>query len=147
MTQGGKTATVDKNASRDALLNLLRQIAAWLEGKAMGNVDTITLLHFDVVSHGHTAQTQLSTPAILAVLNIMTTQLQLRVSSVPNASAYEVQSRIAGGTWTACGTFPQARSMVVPNLVPGTMYEFRVRAIGGSTGFSDWSDSVHHMCT
>jgi len=36
--------------------------------------------------------------------------------------------------------------MPVNGLVPGTMYQVQVRAIGGSTGYSDWSDAVHHMC-
>ncbi|MFM8469141.1 MAG: fibronectin type III domain-containing protein [Limisphaerales bacterium] len=34
---------------------------------------------------------------------------------------------------------------VVENLTPGTTYTFSVRAVGGSTGFSDWSDPVSHM--
>jgi hypothetical protein len=25
------------------------------------------------------------------------------------------------------------------NLVPGTVYQIRARALGGSTGYSDWS--------
>ena len=36
--------------------------------------------------------------------------------------------------------------MIITNLTPGTIYTFRVRAIGGSTGSSDWSDPVAHMC-
>ena len=144
--QGGTTATAAKNASRAALVATLRQIAAWLEGKAAGSVDLITLAGFEVTMRGHTAQTVLATPAILAILNVMTTQLQLRVSSVPNARAYEVQYRVGAGAWTAGGSYPSARAIAVPNLVPGTLYEFRVRVIGGSTGWSDWSDASSHMC-
>ena len=144
--QGGTTATADMKHSREVLIGLHYQIAAWLEGKAQGDEDVITLLCYDAVEHGYTPQTQLSTPAILAVLNIMTTQLQLRVSAVANAGSYEVQCRIGSGAWTGCGSFKNSRAIVVTGLIPGTMYEFRVRAIGGSTGWSDWSDSVSHMC-
>ena len=35
--------------------------------------------------------------------------------------------------------------MPVNGLTPGTNYTFQVRAIGGSTGYSDWSDPVSHM--
>ncbi len=37
------------------------------------------------------------------------------------------------------------RSMPVNGLTHGANYSFRVRAIGGSTGSSDWSDAVQHM--
>jgi hypothetical protein len=35
----------------------------------------------------------------------------------------------------------------VENLVPGTTYNISARAIGGSDGFSEWSDPVSHMAT
>ena len=146
MQQGGKQATKDRDASREALLALHYQIAAWLEGKAQGDGDMITLLCYEVTEHGYTPQTPCATPAITAIINNMTTQLQLRVSAVANANSFEVQYRIGTGAWTGAGTYTNSRSIVVTGLVPGTMYEFRVRAIGGSTGYSDWSDSVSHMC-
>ncbi len=147
MKQGGTTATADKKASRLALIALLRQIAAWLEGKAQGNLDLITLAGFEATSHGHVAQTQLSTPTIKAILNVITAQLKLRGSSVRNAHSYEVQYRIGTGAWQEGGVFSNPRIMVVIDLVPGTLYEFRVRAVGGSTGYSNWSDTMSHMCT
>ena len=30
-------------------------------------------------------------------------------------------------------------------LIPGGTYNFRVRAVGGSTGYSEWSNPVGHM--
>jgi hypothetical protein len=41
--------------------------------------------------------------------------------------------------------FTQARRIVLTGLTPGVTYAVRVRAIGGSTGFSDWSDPISHM--
>ena len=35
--------------------------------------------------------------------------------------------------------------MAVSGLIPGGNYPFEARAIGGSTGQSDWSDAVSHM--
>jgi hypothetical protein len=40
----------------------------------------------------------------------------------------------------------KARGIVVPGLTPGAMYDVQVRGIGGTTGYSDWSDPVSHMC-
>jgi len=33
----------------------------------------------------------------------------------------------------------------INGLTAGTNYSIEVRAIGGSTGYSDWSDPVSHM--
>jgi len=40
----------------------------------------------------------------------------------------------------------QARRILLKDLTPGTLYEIRVRAIGGSTGYSDWTLTTQHMC-
>lgn len=47
--------------------------------------------------------------------------------------------------WQSAGMFTQARRIVLTGLTPGVTYAVRVRAIGGSTGFSDWSDPISHM--
>lgn len=144
--KGGVAQTEAKDLAREALLNLLNPLAAYVEGVALGNADTIRAAGFDVVVHQHHTPTPLAKPDINKVLNRMTTQLVLQVSSVPNAQAYEVQYRIGTGAWQAAGAFSQAREIVLENLTPGTLYEIRVRAVGGSTGWSDWSDPVSHMC-
>jgi hypothetical protein len=50
------------------------------------------------------------------------------------------------GPWQAAGMFTNSRSMTIDGLTPGTTYMFQVRAIGGSTRYSDWSNSVSRMC-
>jgi hypothetical protein len=39
----------------------------------------------------------------------------------------------------------KARRLVLENLTPGTVHAIQVRAVGGSTGYSYWSDPVSHM--
>jgi hypothetical protein len=59
------------------------------------------------------------------------------------AKSYE--SRLSsdnGTTWVSGGISTQARSIIFSGLVPGTAYLVEVRAIGGSTGQSDWSMSA-----
>ncbi|HEX4349171.1 MAG TPA: fibronectin type III domain-containing protein, partial [Verrucomicrobiae bacterium] len=51
------------------------------------------------------------------------------------------------GPWTEAGIFTQARRIVLPGLVSGTIYFVRVRAVGGSTGYSDWSGVASLMAT
>ena len=41
----------------------------------------------------------------------------------------------------------QARRIVLTNLVPGTTYAVRARAIGGSTGASNWTAPGSIMST
>jgi hypothetical protein len=47
--------------------------------------------------------------------------------------------------WQAAGIFTQARKIVLTDLTPGTVYTVQARAIGGSTGSSEWSDPVSRM--
>jgi hypothetical protein len=39
-----------------------------------------------------------------------------------------------------CLIFTQARGIVVANLTPGNTYSVQARGVGGSMGYSDWSD-------
>ena len=43
------------------------------------------------------------------------------------------------------GLFTNSRSMPLNGLTPGTTNTVQARAIGGSTGSSDWSNPVGHM--
>jgi len=75
----------------------------------------------------------------------MSTQLALRLKPVNNARAYEVRLSYGPNGWHAAGVFTQARRIVLNDLTPGTTYNIQARAVGGSTGYSDWSDPVSHM--
>jgi hypothetical protein len=41
----------------------------------------------------------------------------------------------------------RARKFAAPGLIPGTIYTVAARAIGGSTGYSDWSLPTSIMAT
>ena len=146
LAQGGPAATLARDAARQTVLGLLSQIAAWLEGKAQGNVDIIVLFHFDYTSPGHHPAIAPGKPVIKAILNEATTQLKVRVNPEPHAHSYLVQYRINSGAWVTAGSFTDSRGMLIPGLTPGTLYEFRVQALGGKNVCSDWSDLVTHMC-
>ncbi|MEO5716719.1 MAG: hypothetical protein ABIT37_24790 [Luteolibacter sp.] len=36
------------------------------------------------------------------------------------------------------------RRIVIGGLIPGRVYAVHLRGIGGSTGLSDWSDTITH---
>jgi hypothetical protein len=50
------------------------------------------------------------------------------------------------GAWQPAGLFTSTKSITIKDLIPGTTYVFQVRAVGGTTGYSDWSHPVSRMC-
>ncbi|MGH7954177.1 MAG: fibronectin type III domain-containing protein [Limisphaerales bacterium] len=126
----------------------MRQLALYVQQTAQGDQTKILASGFQVTNVGHHPQSPLEKAVILQIKNEVSGQLLIRLKPEHNAIAYEGQySTDNGVTWKPAGTFPQARHIVVPGLTPGTNYTFRFRALGGSTGAGDWSDSVSHMAT
>ncbi len=75
----------------------------------------------------------------------------LRVTPIARARCYDVQSAAVGagdvpGPWQDAGMYTSSRSITIAGLVPGTTYLFQLRAVGGSSGYSDWSNPVSRMC-
>ena len=94
------------------------------------------------------ASSPLDDTAIVSLLNNGTTQALLQLAPVVNAKTYQVQSSTDGGkTWAEACLSTQARRIVLMGLVPGTTYLVRARAIGGSTGASNWCSSGAIMST
>jgi hypothetical protein len=66
---------------------------------------------------------------------------------VTNAKAYEVQLTNGSHPPVDAGTFTQARRIILPGLTPGATSAARARAMGGSSGYIEWSDPVSHIAT
>ncbi|MBI3416580.1 MAG: fibronectin type III domain-containing protein [Verrucomicrobia bacterium] len=147
--QGGPAATANKNNKRDALVALLRQLAGYVQENCNNNLAQLLSSGFEAVSTNR-ARAPLAVPAILSVDNGNTGQLLIKVRPSANAKCYEVRCAAIGaggapGPWQSGGLFTNSRSMPLNGLIPGTSYSVQVRAVGGSTGYSDWSDTVSHM--
>jgi hypothetical protein len=142
--QGGTQLTAVKNAARATLVTALRKVAAYVQSIASQDVAMLLSSGFLVNSTSKT-QTPLDTPNIVQIDNGMSTQLIVRLQGVDNARAYEVQVKNGTGGWVPAGVFTQARGIVVGSLTPGNTYSVQARGVGGSTGYSDWSDPVSHM--
>ncbi|MCX6856797.1 MAG: fibronectin type III domain-containing protein [Verrucomicrobia bacterium] len=146
---GGPVETADKNNKRDALIALLRQLAGFVQDEHGNDLSKLLSTGFEAVSTNR-ASVQLEAPKIKDILNGMTCQLIVRVGPVANAKCYEVRYALiapggALGPLQNGGLHTSSRSMPIGGLTPGGNYQFQVRAIGGSTGYSDWSDPVSHM--
>lgn len=141
---GGKWLIDARGKQRQALLQILRELAAYVQFTAKGEVSKIYSSGFDIASR-NTTPTRLPKPNIISVFNCASTQLQLKVPPLKNARIYDVWIHTGDGNWKAWQLFQNTRRMILQNLTPGQMYWIRVRVLGGSTGSSEWSDAISHM--
>jgi hypothetical protein len=144
--QGGTQATITKNNTRTALIALLRQQAQYVELTAKNDPTVILSSGFDVHSQNNTSS-PLDQTAIISVTNGASTTLLATLQVISNAKSYDVDVSTDGTSWVHAVTSTKSRGIVVPGLKPGTMYYLRARAVGGSTGYGNWSDPVQHMAT
>ena len=142
--QGGTTLTAAKNEARLPLVAALRLNAAYVQGRPGLTLSMLLSSGFLANSTNH-AQAELDAPT-LSIDNGATTQLIAHLSAVDNAHSYQVQVLTPDGKELKTVVSSQGRNVLIPSLTPGVVYTLLGRAVGGSTGFSDWSDPVSHMC-
>jgi hypothetical protein len=140
---GGPTDTATKNNQRDVLVSLVRQLAGFVQENHGNDLAKLLASGFEAVSTNRSS-VPLSQPDIRDILHGNSGQLLVRVGPIANARNYEIQYALVGaggtpGPWQSGGLFSNSRSMPINGLTPGAEYLFRVRATGGSTGYSDWS--------
>ena len=148
--QGGTLATAIKNAKRDALVTLLRTLANYVEANCAGTLATLLSSGFTAASTSR-AQTPVAVPFILRLLNGHTGELLVKLREpIAHAKCYEMRYAALGadgapGPWQSGNLLTNSRALALNGLTPGTTYNIQVRAIGGSTGQSDWSALTSHM--
>ena len=147
---GGTAATADKNNKRAALAALLRTLKHYVEDNCGNDLAVLASSGFQPAVRTRT-RTPLANPSILDIRYGNSAELVLQVTPIAHAKCYEVRSATMGagnapGPWQAAGLFTNSRSMSINGLTPGATYVFQVRAIGGSTGYSDWSNPAYRMC-
>ena len=146
--QGGTQLTAAKNAAREALEDALRIEAAYVQSIASHDLPMLLSSGFQANSTNR-AQAPLDIPTIVSISNDVTTQLTIRLQPVVNARSYQIRGTVSGNGKTELPVVDstQARRIMLPDLTPGTTYTVQARAVGGATGYSDWSDPVSHMAT
>ena len=141
---GGPMDTTGKNLSRQTLLGILKKLAGYVQITA-ANLEELQSSGFDARSENHARQ-PLDQPTGLKVKNGTTGQLIAGIGSpVKNTNLYEGRAKLEGSeTWLSSVFTGDSRHIIFSGLTPGSMYTIEVRALGGSTGQSDWSDPVSH---
>jgi hypothetical protein len=148
---GGKAATAEKNNKKEALIALLRTLKHYVEDYCGNDPAVLLTSGFQPVSSARN-NPALANPMILRIDFSTSRELALKITSIARAKCYEVRfakvdSNNNIGTWQPAGLFTSVKSIVIKDLITATTYVFQVRAVGGSTGYSDWSNPVSRMCT
>lgn len=143
---GGKAATAVKNQARNALEEQLRLLAFYVQLNCGSDLAVLLDSGFEAVDLNR-AQTQLVKPVILRIQPRVSGEALVTVTADSNARGFEVRvaevdDQNVPGPFRPPVIRTGSRNMAVDELVPGKLCLFQVRAIGGLTGFSDWSDAV-----
>ena len=145
--QGGKANTAAKNAARAALIDALRQNALYVE-IASKNDRTVLLSSGYQVASTNRAQSVLEQVQVAKVTNPQSGQLKVRIVPVPNARSFEGRIKpVNGSEFGPSISFASTRRIIFDALTAGVTYTLQLRAIGGSTGYGDWSAPTSHMPT
>lgn len=137
---GGTVATAAKNKAFKALANDVENIVGT-------DLELLLSTGYLPVSTNRSSS-PLDDTAVVSLSNNGSTQALLQLLAVRNAKSYQLQTSTDGGkTWVEAGISTQARRIVLKGLVPGTTYFVRARAIGGSTGASNWTGASSIMST
>lgn len=142
---GGPTDTAAKKPGPSKVVRHFAQAGRLRADHGQGP-EGIAQLGFEARSRSR-AQHPLDQPAGLRIKNGTTGELIARIAAVvKNSNLYEGRASIDGGTtWMPSVFTGDSRHIIFDGLTAGKTYTIEVRALGGSTGQSDWSDPVSHM--
>lgn len=144
---GTKADTGRKKALRAALITLLDTQADYVESQSGRNRAIMLTSGFNLTSDTKAAALVPGPSAILSATNEVTTKIRLGLKVADNAWVYHIYVRVGAGAWTQWQSFTDPHDAVVENLVPGTLYEFRVQVQGSKNQLGDFSDPITHMAT
>jgi hypothetical protein len=145
---GGSPTYAARDTAFDALTAALDTDADYVETIVKDNLEMLLSTGYLPVSYNHSSS-PLDDTAIVGLWNNGTMQVLLQLLAVRNAKVYQVETSTDGGkTWVeACLPTSQSQRILLANLVPGTTYLVRARAVGGSTGASNWTAPGSIMST
>lgn len=143
---GGKIATAHKNQHREILVDALKKLAYYVQVACDNDLALLLSSGFDSMSMNR-GRAQLPRPSITRIANGLSGSSLVTTTANSNARSHEViVAEILPdntlGPFRPSIVSTSSRNILVPNLEPGKLYAYRSRAVGGSTGFSDWSDTI-----
>jgi hypothetical protein len=143
MEDGNKQDTIDKNARRAELENLLRQEASYVQQTSGGSEEIIATSGFDSIKKKSPVAPLPMVTGISIKAGASRGSLELNWDVLEHAHAYEVKYTEAPGSvnsiWS--NVTVTRRKVQIENLVRGKQYAFCVAGIGSDPS-RIWSDEV-----
>jgi hypothetical protein len=143
---GGSVDTAHKNQMRSDLLNVLYSLANYVEGACGQSLENLLSSGFKAASQDRRREPLPKPDSVAVKAGLMEGQLVAAVKpAIKNTSLYEGRAKLQGTeTWLPSVLTGDSRHVTFSDLTPGAMYVIQIRALGGSTGASEWSDEVMH---
>lgn len=146
---GGKRDIAVKNAAREAVIKMFRQLGTYVEANCKEDMAIFTSSGLQPTLNLKSAAQPLAIPVVKKIDQGIAGQLLVRITGITKAKSYELRyGVVANGTtatWTSVPVASVKKAIPVAGLTPGTTYAFQVRALG-ALGMTDWSDSAIRMC-
>ncbi len=147
---GSRTATARKNETRVLLIAKMKELAFYVQVASKNVLSVLLSSGFRPVSTNRISE-PLPAPVIERLVPGQSGELLLSAKPVRNARGYERQMALVAadgvpGEFENLGFTKGARRLSTSGLTPGLRYAFRIRAMGGSTGQSDWSEVAMIIC-
>lgn len=147
---GDRFKITERNHARETIEDRLKHLAAYFEAIAHSDVDALTSTGFDlrqdIVRNIHSGPPP-APKALTAQHGAQSGTILLNAESVPGAKSYEIATTQADPTveanWHHQQISASSHRIQIPNLTPGQIYWFRIRAIGKEAGI--WGEGVKIM--
>ena len=122
----------------------MRQTASYVQMQCNDDLPLLLSSGFQAQSTNR-ASVPLDQPENLALKNGASGELVVRVTAARNVNMYEGRIKLDDGDWLPSVFTGDSQHIIFDGLTRGKDYTAQVRALGGSTGQSDWSDPSSHM--
>jgi hypothetical protein len=142
---GGSTETAIQEQQRVLVNQQLHKLAIFCQENCNNDPAVFLTSGFLLAKTGGTSS-PLGKCVLRTVTNGASTQLIVEAEPMANAKGWEARWWVGSNPPQHAECLKPTRKMTIINLPPGQIINVQMRAQGGSTGFSDWSDTVQHMC-
>lgn len=142
----GKAGTALKNNKRAELDAMTKSLALYVQENCGNNLALLLSTGFQAVSNNRSSYA-LEKPAVKRIITGMTGEALVTMSTQSISRGCELRVTEIGPDGTP-GEFRMvpfsttSRNIRVTPLVPGVLYGYQGRNVGGSTTYSDWSDLI-----
>ena len=146
---GGKFAWAEYRKQREVLIDMLRELAHYVEANCKGSMELFRSSGFEPAPTERTQTAPLS--KTIRSLRPGPNSGQVWLKLMASDDAYSYQARWAPWTegepeWSEIAIGHTRPATLITGLKSGTTYLFQARYLV-KEGYTDWSDSVSYLCT